>query len=143
MPTEVEQFQAEIERIMWPLWRNGNLVSRRLHTVQDARVYQREVLGIQAELRGVKEKVNRAKQQLLMSFRRAQTQVNPNPLMRLLGARKAAKHAGVMERQLLSEQEQSAVQPYEGVSDYIDMCIQMFDRTKLAIDEVITRGQLR
>jgi hypothetical protein len=142
MPTEIEQFQAEIERIMWPLWRNGNLVSRRLTSIQDARVYQHEALGIQAELRGLKEKVNRAKQPLLMSFGRAQA-VKPHPLMRLLGAKKATNHAGIIERQELSEQEQSAIQPYEHVSDYIDMCIQMFDRTKLAIDEVITRGQLR
>lgn len=147
MATTVDGFRAEIERIMWPLWRDGNLVSRRLYTVEDARHYQRAVANIQAELRGLKQTVDRHAQQLRMDSGSARPSGNgsPHPLMRLLGSRKAANHTRVMDRQLEQEQEQErgASQPYEALSDHIDACIQMFERTKLAIDEAIQRGKVR
>ena len=137
MATTVEGFQAEIERIMWPLWRDGNLVSRRLHTVQDAQQYQREVTDIQAELRGLKQKVDRDAQQLRENPSDARTNDSPHPLRRWFGTRKSATDAKVIDPQ----QEHNAARSYQLLSDHIDACIQMFERTKLAIDEAIQRGK--
>jgi len=68
-----------------------------------------------------------------------------NPLIRWLGAKKATGHVRAAEHQEIQEHDQDAdaVRPYELLSDYIDSCIQMFDRTKLALDDAIDRGQLQ
>ncbi len=142
MTTAVDNFNAQIDRIRWPVIQHGQLVDRPTNTVPEAKLYQREVSGIQTQLRSLKKDVNLYKKQVRLSFGNAQTNASNHPILGMIAGRKAANHLRAQDKQRLRGREHNALLPYEAVIDRIDRCLLTLDKVKLEIDRMVQSGQI-
>lgn len=143
MGTAADNFNAQIDRILWPVIQHGELVNRTLNTVQEAKLYEREVSALQAQLRTLKKDVNLYKKQIRLSFDNVRTNASSHPIIGALSGKKNANHLRAQDRQRMRAQEHNALLPYEGVIDRIYRCIQTLVRLKLAVDQMIQRGEIQ
>lgn len=137
MTKTADALNADIDRMMWPVIQNGQPVVREVHSIQEAKLYQRELSGIQTQLRNYKKEINLIKKQVHLSYQNARTNASQHPIMRLIGARKQANHARAIDRQNLSIEEHNALVPYDNAIDRIDRCIMVIEDLKLKISQGI------
>jgi hypothetical protein len=143
MTTTADALNADIDRMMWPVIQNGQPVEHTLNSMQEAKLYQRELSGIQTQLRNYKKEINLIKKQVHLSYQNARTNASQHPVMRLFGAKKQANHARAIDRQNLSIDEHNALVPYDNAIDRIDRCIMVLEDLKLKIQQGIRSMQGR
>lgn len=133
MTKTADALNTDIDRMMWPVIQNGIPVERVLNSVQEAKLYQRELSGIQTQLRTYKKEINLVIKQVRLSYQNARTNASQHPVMRLFGAKKQANHARAVDRQNMQIDEHNALVPYNNAIDRIDRCIMVLEDLKLKI----------
>jgi hypothetical protein len=104
-------------------------------------LYQRELSSIQTQLRNYKKEINLVKKRIHLDYQTARTNASQRPIMRLLGAKKAANHMRAIDRQNMQVNEHNALVPHNAAIDRIDRCLLAIDNMKLDIERGIQSMQ--
>jgi hypothetical protein len=137
----LQEVEGRVQAIVWPVYRNGQVVERTLHGLPEIRQAVSEITQMQKQLKLLKSEINAEMKEIKLSFAQRKTNVQANPFVGILIGKKNAGHMASMHRQQLRQAEYNAVSPYQNAAMSIDRFILLLDQMKTNINRQVVEQQ--